>query len=143
MMRREYDFSKGVRGKFYRPGAKLLIPVYLEPEVQAFVADRAAKDGTDVSEVVNQMLMREIAAEPAKEKKVGSARDPKRGAELVLIGADVLRTRNSSSGTKTYAVRDAQGRFKDVQTYRTNPSTRITGKTRAHPMKKPAKRAKR
>jgi len=142
MMRREYDFSKGVRGKFYRPDAKLLIPVYLEPKVQAFVADRAAKDGTGVSEVVNQMLMREIAAEPAKEKKISSARDPKRGAELVLIGADVLR-RSSSSGTKLYAVRDAQGRFKDIQTYRANPTTRVTSKARSHAAKKSTKRAKR
>jgi hypothetical protein len=68
-MRREYDFSKGVRGKFYRPDAKLLIPVYLEPKVQAFVAERAAKDGTGVSEVVNDMLWREIAAAPKKAAK--------------------------------------------------------------------------
>ena len=60
-MRREYDFSKGVRGKFYRTDGKLQIPVYLEPEVQAFVADRAAKAGTGVSEVVNQMLQVGIA----------------------------------------------------------------------------------
>jgi hypothetical protein len=65
-MRREYDFSKGVRGKFYRPGAKLLIPVYLEPKVQAFVAERAAKDGVGVSEIVNRLLKREIATAPKK-----------------------------------------------------------------------------
>ena len=141
-MRREYDFSKGVRGKFYRPDAKLLIPVYLEAKVQAFVADRAAKDGTGVSEVVNRMLRREIAAKPAKEKKTGSARDPKRGAELVLIGADILRTRDSRSDTKLYAVRDARGQFKGVQTYRHNP-IRKTTKTRAHAAKKTTKRAKR
>ena len=68
-MRREYDFSKGVRGKFYRPGAKLLIPVYLEPKVQAAIAERAAKDGVGVSEVVNRLLEREIAAEPRKATK--------------------------------------------------------------------------
>jgi hypothetical protein len=68
-MRREYDFSKGVRGKFYRPGAKLLIPVYLEPKVQAFVAERAAKDGVGVSEVVNRLLEREIATAPKKAAK--------------------------------------------------------------------------
>jgi hypothetical protein len=27
-MRKEYDFSKGERGKFFRPDAKLNIPVY-------------------------------------------------------------------------------------------------------------------
>ena len=28
-MKKEYDFSTGVRGKFYRQGAKLNLPVYL------------------------------------------------------------------------------------------------------------------
>ncbi len=141
MMRREYNFSKGVRGKFYRPDAKLFIPVYLEPKVQAFVAERAAKDGTGVSEVVNRMLEREIAVEPDKEKKASSAREAKRGAELVLIGADVPRTRSPSSGTKLYAVRDAKGQFRDVQAYRLNPAPRAA-KARAHAAKK-TKRAKR
>ncbi len=68
-MRREYNFSKGVRGKFCRPGAKLLIPVYLEPKVQAAVAARAAKDGVGVSEIVNRLLERAIAAAPKKHAK--------------------------------------------------------------------------
>ena len=33
-MKDEYDFSKGVRGKFYRKDAVLKIPVYLKPEVR-------------------------------------------------------------------------------------------------------------
>jgi len=135
-MRREYDFSKGVRGKFYRRDAKLLIPVYLEAKVQVFVADRAAKDGTGVSEVVNRILRREIAAESPKTKKAG--RSSKRAVDLVLLGADIQRTRGS--GTKLYAVRDAQDRFKDVQAYRLNPARR-TVKTRTAAAKK--KRAKR
>jgi hypothetical protein len=68
-MRREYDFSKGVRGKFYRPGAKFFIPVYLEPKVQAFVAEQAARDGVGVSEVVNRLLKQEIATAPKKAAK--------------------------------------------------------------------------
>ena len=32
-MQDEYDFTKAVRGKFYRPGLKLIPPVHLEPEV--------------------------------------------------------------------------------------------------------------
>jgi uncharacterized DUF497 family protein len=75
-MRREYDFSKGVRGKFYRTDGRLLIPVYLEPEVRAFVADRAAEAGTGVNDIVNQMLLRGIAGErrpPAKARR-GAAR---------------------------------------------------------------------
>ncbi len=68
-MRREYDFSEGVRGKFCRPDAKLLIPVYLEPKVQAAVAERAAKDGLGVSETVNRLLERAIATAPKKNAK--------------------------------------------------------------------------
>ena len=29
-MKREYDFSKGVRGKFFRKGAELKLPIYLD-----------------------------------------------------------------------------------------------------------------
>jgi DNA primase len=32
-MKKEYDFSKGERGKFFRPDAELNIPVYLDPDV--------------------------------------------------------------------------------------------------------------
>lgn len=36
-MRKEYDFSKGERGKFYRPDIKMNIPIYLDEEVSVFV----------------------------------------------------------------------------------------------------------
>jgi len=36
-MKPEYDFQKGTCGKFYRPNSVLQIPVYLEPEVLAFL----------------------------------------------------------------------------------------------------------
>jgi len=55
-MRDEYDFSKAVRGKLYRPDTKLNIPVYLDDEVQAFVQALAKKRNTDFSSVVNQLL---------------------------------------------------------------------------------------
>lgn len=29
-MKREYDFFKGVRGRFYRKGAELRLPIYLD-----------------------------------------------------------------------------------------------------------------
>ena len=32
----EIDFSGGVHGKFFRPGARLNVPLYLEPQVQAW-----------------------------------------------------------------------------------------------------------
>ena len=55
-MKKEYDFSKGVRGKFFRPNAKFNIPVYLDDKVQQFVVRIAERKRTDVSAVVNRML---------------------------------------------------------------------------------------
>jgi len=55
-MKREYDFSKAERGKFYRPDVKLNIPVYLDNEVQQFVAEIAESKRSDMSQVVNDLL---------------------------------------------------------------------------------------
>ena len=38
-MKKEYDFSKGERGKFFRPGAKLNLPVYLEQDLRDYFPD--------------------------------------------------------------------------------------------------------
>lgn len=56
IMRQEYDFSKAERGKFFRPDAKLNLPVYLDEEVRAFVQAIAEKQEKDLSSVVNQLL---------------------------------------------------------------------------------------
>jgi hypothetical protein len=42
-MKKEYDFSKGTRGKFFNKNAKLNIPVYLEYETLAFIEKIAVK----------------------------------------------------------------------------------------------------
>jgi hypothetical protein len=55
-MRNNYDFSKGERGKFYRPDIKLNLPIYLDDEVMAFVERLAQKKGTDSSSIVNNLL---------------------------------------------------------------------------------------
>lgn len=59
-MKPEYDFQKGMRGKFYRPNAALNIPVYLEPEVLAYLSAKAAKKGVTLDQVVNELLKRDI-----------------------------------------------------------------------------------
>ena len=59
-MKKEYDFSKGERGKFHRPDAKLNIPVYLDPENHAFVEEIAKKNKTDVNSVVNEFIKGDI-----------------------------------------------------------------------------------
>ncbi|HEX7722359.1 MAG TPA: hypothetical protein VF397_09385 [Pyrinomonadaceae bacterium] len=59
-MRREYDFSKAVRGKFYRKGAELRLPIYLDAKLQEQVVRLAEKNGKDVGEMVNQFVRKEV-----------------------------------------------------------------------------------
>ncbi|MFQ5640164.1 MAG: hypothetical protein ACE5IR_19465 [bacterium] len=55
-MKKEYDFSKGERGKFYKPDIKLNIPIYLDPEAYSFVERIAQKTQEDMSAVVNNLI---------------------------------------------------------------------------------------
>ena len=59
-MKKEYDFSKGVRGRFYHPDVELNIPIYLEPDVAEFMQKIAGKKGKDVSKIVNELLRLDI-----------------------------------------------------------------------------------
>lgn len=59
-MKREYDFSKGVRGKFFRKGAKLRLPIYLDAKVQHQLERIARKKGKAVGDMVNQLLKKDI-----------------------------------------------------------------------------------
>jgi len=55
-MKKEYDFSKGERGKFYRKDLKLSLPIYLEPKTFKFVQGIAKKKNHDLSTVVNELI---------------------------------------------------------------------------------------
>lgn len=59
-MKRQYDFSKGERGKFYRPGLRLNIPVYLDAKLQKSVAKIARRKGQEVGAVVSQIVRKEV-----------------------------------------------------------------------------------
>ena len=59
-MKREHDFSKGMRGKFYRKGAELHLPIYLDAKLQGQVERLARKNGKDVGEMVNQLVRKEV-----------------------------------------------------------------------------------
>ena len=58
-MKKEYDFSKGERGKFYQPNIKLNLPVYLESDVAQFVQTYAKKKNVDRQTVVNELLRKD------------------------------------------------------------------------------------
>lgn len=59
-MKREYDFSKGERGKFFRPDAKIKLPIYLDDEVLGYLNERAQSKGIELNQLVNQILKKEI-----------------------------------------------------------------------------------
>jgi len=59
-MKDEYDFSKAQRGRFYRKDAVLVPPVHLDPEVLAFLTARAKAHGIPLSDLVNELLKKDI-----------------------------------------------------------------------------------
>ncbi len=56
VMKKEYDFSKGTRGKFYRPGIQLRLPVYLDADVSQFIKEFAKRRKIDQQTAVNKLL---------------------------------------------------------------------------------------
>ncbi|MGO9122936.1 MAG: hypothetical protein ACLQPD_35615 [Desulfomonilaceae bacterium] len=59
-MKKEYDFSKGERGKFYHSDVELNLPVFLDPDVAAFLREVAEKKGTEIESIVNDWLRKSI-----------------------------------------------------------------------------------
>jgi hypothetical protein len=60
-MKKEYDFSKGERGKFYHAEAQFELPIYLEPDVAAFLRKVALQKGVEVEAIVNDWIRKDIA----------------------------------------------------------------------------------
>ena len=56
----EIDFSKGERGKFHRSGSRVSLPVYLDDQVQAELLALASAKGVDLSNLVNDLLRKDI-----------------------------------------------------------------------------------
>jgi len=57
----EIDFAGGTRGKFYQPNARINLPVYLDTDVQDYLAALAAIKGVPLSELANDLLKKDIA----------------------------------------------------------------------------------
>jgi hypothetical protein len=55
-MKKEYNFSKGEWGKFYRPNLRLNLPIYLEEDIADFVQKFARRKKVDAQTVVNRIL---------------------------------------------------------------------------------------
>ena len=59
-MKREYDYSRGVRGKFFRKGAELHLPIYVDSATRRWLERIAKQNGKPVTELVNQLLKRDV-----------------------------------------------------------------------------------
>lgn len=59
-MKREYDFSNAVRGKFFRKGAELNFPIYVDGPMHKRLERLAKKKGKPVADLVNQLLKRDL-----------------------------------------------------------------------------------
>jgi hypothetical protein len=67
-MKEEYDFSNATRGKFYRAGAQHIPPVHLDPDVLDYLAARAEARGISLSDLVNELLKKDIEAMESRNK---------------------------------------------------------------------------
>jgi len=59
-MKREYDFSKAVRGKFFRKGAELNLPIYVDSSMRKRLERIAKRKGKPIAELVNQLLKKDV-----------------------------------------------------------------------------------
>ena len=59
-MKPHYDFSKAERGKFYRKGARLRLPIYLDGRLQKRLERIAQKKNRDLADVVNDILLKDV-----------------------------------------------------------------------------------
>ena len=59
-MKDEYDFTGAERGRFYRKGAELVPPLHLDSDVLQYLSARAQARGATLSDLVNQLLRKDI-----------------------------------------------------------------------------------
>lgn len=59
-MKKQYDFSKGERGRFYCADAQLNLPVYLEPDIAEFFQKYSKQKDKEIQTLVNEWLRNNI-----------------------------------------------------------------------------------
>ncbi len=62
-MKKEYDFSRAERGRFFRPGVELNLPIYLREGVQRYAVEKARSKGIGVDQFVSEILKKQAEAE--------------------------------------------------------------------------------
>ena len=59
-MKQECDFANAARGKFYRKGAELRLPIYLDSAMHRRLERVAKRRGKPVGDLVNQLLKKDL-----------------------------------------------------------------------------------
>lgn len=59
-MKKHYDFSNAVVGKYYRPLEELELPVYLDKAVKTGLVQLSQQSGKDISLLVNELLKKDL-----------------------------------------------------------------------------------
>ena len=59
-MKKEYDFSKAIQGKFYKKGAKLHLPIYLGLKLQNRLEKLAQSKKEPIVDLVSRLLRKEL-----------------------------------------------------------------------------------
>jgi cytidylate kinase len=59
-MKREHDFSRGEREKFYHKGAELRVPIYLDAKLQGQLERIAENQGKELSDLVDQLVRKQV-----------------------------------------------------------------------------------
>ena len=58
-MKKHYDFSKGIKGKFYVPEDEINLPIYLEENNREYYMKLAKNNKVGISKLVNNMLSKD------------------------------------------------------------------------------------
>lgn len=59
-MKKEYDFSKAEKGKFYTPVEQIDLPIYLDKSIKDFYKNAARLKRIDLNKMVNSILKKEM-----------------------------------------------------------------------------------
>ena len=70
-MKREYDFSNAVRGKFYHKSTELRLPIYLDSAMHKRLERVAKRRGKPVGDLVSQLLKKDLTVLEAKPRLHG------------------------------------------------------------------------
>ena len=58
-MKKQYDFSKGEKGKFYIPENEIELPVYLDENNRKYYSELASEKKIAMSKLINNILSRD------------------------------------------------------------------------------------